>query len=171
MPCRRGGRGGCLSSRLSHGKTRHNMYARVCPCSIDKPNGSALSGGPAQFTSPPAVIGVWPSHATTSGDSLCAGCLTILQDYHKCSESNSGTNRLVIGPRESRVRSRVPRHTSSSPAMQATCQGRVGHAPGARLRGSPHPRTSGSTMLSAGHRHCRRAAMPVQERKRYALPH
>ena len=111
----------------------------------------------------------WPSHAISSGDSLGAGCLTISQDCPKCSESNSGATRLEVGPRESRASSQVHIHTSSSPAVQATCQGGVVHAPEAALRGNSLPRTSGSPMLRAGGRHCRGVAMPVQEQKHHAL--
>ena len=54
-------------------------------------------------------------------------------------DSRPGATRLEVGPRESRAGSRVPRHTSSSPAVQATCQGGAVHAPGAPPGGGPHP--------------------------------
>src|SRR3954465_10456946 len=50
-----------------------------------------------------------------------------------------GATRLEVGPRESRVGSRVPRYTSPSPTMPATCQGGAVHAPGAPPGGEPPP--------------------------------
>ena len=130
-------RAGCFSSGSLHEKTGDSVCARVRPCSVDKPNDRALPGGPAPFTSPPRVIGVWPSHAITSGNSFGAGYLTISQDQFKHLQSRPGATRLEVGPRESRAGSRVPIYTSSSPAVQATCQGGVVHAPRALLIGSP----------------------------------
>ena len=129
------------------------------------------SGSPhglAPFKSPHRIIGVWPSPTIPSDDSINAGYLTILQGLHKHSKTNSGTTRLEVGPREARTGSRVPIHTSSSPVVQATCQDGAVHAPESPLRGSTHPRTSGSPMLHVGGRHGRVAAMPMQERKHHA---
>ena len=130
------------------------------------------------------AVGAWLSHAITSGDSFGAGCLTTSQDQHSEQEPRPGATRLEVGPRESRAGSRVPRYTSSSPAVQATCQGGAVHAPGAlRSRESPThapveapcsalavdtaeerlcPCTSGSTMLRAGDKQLRAAPRPYQ---------
>ena len=132
-------RASCFSSGSLHEKTGHGVCARVRPYIIDKSSGCALSGGPAPFTSPPGVIGVWPSHAIASGDSFGAGCLTILQDQYKHPQSRPGAARLEVGPHESRAGSRVPRHTSSSPAVQATCQGGLYTPRGLSAVGSPPP--------------------------------
>ena len=118
-------------------KDWHGVCARARPYSIDKSNGRALSGGPAPFTSPPGAVGAWPSHAIATRDSFGAGCLTISQDHRSQQEPRPGATRLEVGPRETRAGSRVPRHTSSSPAVQATCQGGAVHAPGASPRGGP----------------------------------
>ena len=48
-----------------------------------------------------------------------------------------GTTRLEVGPRESRASSRVPRYTSPSPTVPATCQGGAVHALGAPPGGPP----------------------------------
>ena len=99
-------------------------------------------------------------------------------------DSRPGATRLEVGPRESRAGSRVPRYTSSSPAVQATCQGGAVHAPGAlHSRESPShapmeapcsvlaidtaeerlcPCTSGSTMLRAGDKQLRAAPRSYQ---------
>ena len=124
----------------SRERIRHSVCARARPCSIDKYNGRALSGGPAPFTSPPGAIGAYLSHAIISGDSFGAGCLTISQERHNHQEPRPGATRLEVGPHESLAGSRVPRYTSSSPAVQATCQGGAVHAPGA-LRSRESPRT------------------------------
>ena len=116
-------------------KVRHGVCARVRPCSADKSSDRALSGGPAPFTSPPRAA--WLFHAITSGDSLGAGCLTTSQDQDSEQESRPGTTHLGVGPRESRAGSRVPRHTSSSPAVQATCQGGAVRTGGPTQRGPP----------------------------------
>src|SRR5918994_1497549 len=50
-----------------------------------------------------------------------------------------GAPRLEIGPRESRAGSRVPRYTSPSPTVPATCQGGAVHAPGAPPGGELPP--------------------------------
>ena len=128
---------GCFSLGSLHEKTGHDVCARVHPCSVDKPNNRALSGGPVPFTSPPGVVAVWPSHVITSRDSFSAGCLIISQGHHKCQESNSGATRLEVGPRESRAGSWMPLHTSSSPVVQATCQGGLYTPRGLSLEGTP----------------------------------
>src|SRR3954470_12027652 len=62
----------------------------------------------------------------------------------------AGATCLEVGPRESSAGSRVPRYTSPSPTVSATCQGGAVHALEAPPGGEPPPRTSGSTMLRAG---------------------
>ena len=119
---------------------KHGVCARARPYSVDKPNDRALFGGPAPFTSPPRAVGASLSHAITSGDSFGAGCLTTSQDQGSEQESRLGATRLEVGPRESRAGSPLPIHTSSSPAVQATCQGGAVHASGA-LRSRESPRT------------------------------
>ena len=88
---------------------------------------------------PPGIVGVLPSHAITSRDSLGAGCLTISQEYHKCSQSSLDATCLEVGPRESRAGSRVPRYTSSGPTVPATCQGGAVHVPVAPPGWEPPP--------------------------------
>ena len=74
----------------------------------------------------------------SSGPLWC--CLTISQDQDNKQGPRPGATRLEVGPHESRAGSRVPRHTSSSPALQATCQGGAVHAPRTlRSRESPRP--------------------------------
>ena len=119
-------------------RLRHGVCPRACTYSVDKSNDQALSAGSAPFMSPPGALVFGFSHAITSGDSFGAGCLTASQDHHNKQESGPGATRLDVGPRESRAGSRVPRYTSSSPVVQAACQGGAVHAPGAlRSRESP----------------------------------
>ena len=61
--------------------------------------------------------------------------LTKLQEHTIDKGLEPGATRLEVGPRESRAGSRVPRYTSPSPTVPATCQGRAVHAPGARPGG------------------------------------
>ena len=118
------------------------------------------------------------------GDSFDAGCLTTSQDQDGKQESRVGATRLEVGPRESLAGSRVPRHTSSSPVVQATCQAGAIHAMGVlRSREPPshaqvevpcsalaintaeerlYPCTSGSTMLRAGDKQLRAAPRSYQ---------
>ena len=70
-------------------------------------------------------------------ESICI--LTTLQEHTIDKGPEPGATRLEVGPRESRAGSRVPRHTSSSPVVQATCQGGAVHAPGAPPGGEPPP--------------------------------
>ena len=99
-------------------------------------------------------------------------------------DSRPGATRLEVGPRESCAGSRVPRYTSYSIAVQATCHGGAVHAPGAPPGGGPPshaqveapcsalavdtaeerlcPCTSGSTMLRAGDKQLRAAPRSYQ---------
>ena len=109
--------------------------------------------------------------------------LTIPQEHTAIKDPRPGATRLEVGPRESRAGSRVPIYTSSSPAVQATCQGGAVDAPGAPPEGAPShtqveapcsmlavdtaeerlcPCTSGSTMLCAGDKQPRAASRSYQ---------
>src|SRR3954471_13259731 len=63
----------------------------------------------------------------------------ILQGHTSRYDPVPGATRLEVGPRESRAGSRVPRYTSPSPTVPATCQGRAVHATGACPGGEPPP--------------------------------
>src|SRR3954468_3110615 len=61
----------------------------------------------------------------------------IVQDLSSTYGPVPGATRLEVGPRESRASSRVPRYTSPSPTVPATCQGGAVHTPGAPPGGPP----------------------------------
>src|SRR3954463_1742190 len=63
----------------------------------------------------------------------------ILQEHISRYGPVPGATRLEVGPRESRAGSRVPRYTSPSSTLPATCQGGAVHAPGAPPGGEPPP--------------------------------
>src|SRR3954463_11572781 len=88
-----------------------------------------------------------PATAKTSSRVGTRGCRVpasnqILQGHISRYGPVPGATRLEVGPRESGAGSRVPRYTSPSPTVPATCQGGAVHAPGLLPEGSSLPRTS-----------------------------